>query len=74
MKKAIRIAIAVAFLAGTASVAMAQGAGPGSESGNTMGNAASSGGAGTHTTSQKTGSAANTQKVMKNQNGYQPQR
>ena len=33
-------------------------------------NAAASGGSGTHTTAQKTGSAANTQKVLGNQQGY----
>jgi len=38
--------------------------------GNTRANAAASGGSGTHTTSQKTGSAENTQKVLRNQNGY----
>jgi hypothetical protein len=38
--------------------------------GNTGANAAASGGSGTHTTSQKTGSAENTQKVLRNQNGY----
>lgn len=40
------------------------------QQGNTGANAAASGGSGTHTTSQKTGSAANTQKVLRNQNGY----
>jgi hypothetical protein len=33
-------------------------------------NAAASGGGGTHVSSQKTGSAENTQKVIRNQNGY----
>ena len=33
-------------------------------------NAAASGGSGTHQTAQKTGSAANTQKVLGNQQGY----
>jgi len=36
-------------------------------------NAAASGGSGTQQSSQKTGSAANTQKVVKNQNGYNRQ-
>lgn len=40
------------------------------QQGNTRANAAASGGSGTHTTSQKTGSAENTQKVLRNQNGY----
>ena len=38
--------------------------------GNTAANAAASGGSGTHSTAQKTGSAANTEKVIHNQNGY----
>jgi len=59
------LAIAAALLAGASTLAMAQ---------NTSGNAAASGGSGTHQSAQKTGSAANTQKVMKNQNGYQQQR
>jgi hypothetical protein len=40
------------------------------QQGNTGANAAASGGAGTHTTSQRTGSAENTQKVLRNQQGY----
>jgi hypothetical protein len=40
------------------------------QQGNTGANAAASGGSGTHTTSQRTGSAENTQKVFRNQNGY----
>lgn len=40
------------------------------QQGNTRANAAASGGSGTHTTSQRTGSAENTQKVLRNQNGY----
>jgi hypothetical protein len=40
------------------------------QQGNTGANAAASGGSGTHTTSQKTGSAQNTQKVLRNQQGY----
>lgn len=38
--------------------------------GSTAANAAASGGSGTHQSAQKTGSAANTQKVLGNQNGY----
>jgi hypothetical protein len=38
--------------------------------GNPARNAARSGGSGTHVTSQRTGSAANSQKVFGNQNGY----
>jgi hypothetical protein len=38
--------------------------------GRTAANAAASGGGGTHATSEKTGSAENTQKVIGNQNGY----
>jgi hypothetical protein len=38
---------------------------------NTAGNAVTSGGSGAHQGSQKTGSASNTQKVQKQQNGYQ---
>jgi hypothetical protein len=38
----------------------------------TQSNAAASGGPGTHAGSMKTGSASNTQKVEKNQNGYAP--
>ncbi len=38
--------------------------------GNTAANAAASGGSGAHQSAQKTGSAANTQKVLGNQNGY----
>jgi Spy/CpxP family protein refolding chaperone len=60
------LAIAAALAVGASSFALAQ-------QGNTMGNAAASGGSGTHQSSQKTGSAANTQKVQKNQNGYKRQ-
>ncbi|MFY9695385.1 MAG: hypothetical protein WA776_19335 [Xanthobacteraceae bacterium] len=66
MKTTIKMAIAAALLAGASSMAMAQ------MSGSTTGNAAASGGLGTHQVGgPKTGSASNTQKVMKNQNGYQ---
>jgi ABC-type sugar transport system substrate-binding protein len=40
------------------------------QQGNTGANAAASGGSGTHSTSQRTGSAQNTQKVLRNQQGY----
>jgi hypothetical protein len=42
----------------------------GHQQGNPANNAAASGGSGTHQSSQKTGSAANDQKVLHNQNGY----
>jgi BA14K-like protein len=38
--------------------------------GNPAANAAASGGSGTHATSQRTSTAENTQKVLRNQNGY----
>jgi hypothetical protein len=57
------LAITAALAVGVSSFALAQ-------AGNPAGNAAASGGSGTHQSSQKTGSAANTQKVQKNQNGY----
>ncbi len=59
--KALGLAIGIAFAA--SSFALAQ-------QGNPATNAAASGGSGTHQTAQKTGSAANTQKVLGNQNGY----
>ena len=43
------------------------------QTGNPASNAAASGGGGTHHDAQKTGSAANNEKVLKNQNGYRPQ-
>src|SRR5690348_11617087 len=58
--KTLGIAIGIAFA--TSSFAFAQG--------NPAANAAASGGPGTHQSTQKTGSAANTQKVIQNQNGY----
>jgi hypothetical protein len=57
------LAITAALAVGASSFALAQ-------QGNPASNAAASGGSGTHQSSQKTGSAANTQKVQKNQNGY----
>ncbi len=59
--KTLGLAIGIAIAA--ASLAFAQ-------EGNPQSNAAASGGSGTHQTSQKTGSAANSQKVAHNQNGY----
>jgi hypothetical protein len=64
------LAIASALALGASSAAMAQMSGP---NGNTARNAAASGGSGTHQSSPKTGSAANMQKNLKNQNGYRPQ-
>jgi hypothetical protein len=58
------LAIAAALAIGASSLAMAQ-------TGTPAGNAAASGGPGTHQGAEKTGSQSNTQKVQKNQNGYQ---
>jgi hypothetical protein len=69
MKTTIRMAMAAALLAGASSMALAQMSGL---SGSTTGNAAASGGPGTHQVGgPKTGTASNTQKNFKNQNGYQ---
>jgi hypothetical protein len=57
----IKLAIAAALVAGATSLAMAQ---------TTTNDAAASGGSGTHAGAIKSGSAANTQKVLHNQNGY----
>jgi hypothetical protein len=59
--KTLGLAIGIAIAA--VSLAFAQ-------QGNPQSNAAASGGSATHQTSQKTGSAANSQKVAHNQNGY----
>jgi hypothetical protein len=59
--KSLGLAIGIAFAASTFAFA---------QQGTPAANAAASGGSGTHQTSQKTGSAANTQKVQGNQNGY----
>ena len=59
--KTLGLAIGIAFAA--SSFAFAQQSNPAN-------NAAATGGSGTHQTSQKTGSAANTQKVLGNQRGY----
>jgi hypothetical protein len=61
------VAVAVALALGASTFAMAQ------TTGNPAGNAAASGGSGTHQSSQKTGSASNTQKVEHNQDGYSRQ-
>jgi Spy/CpxP family protein refolding chaperone len=61
MSKVKTIAVAAALLIGASSLAMAQ---------STSGNAAASGGPGTHAGAMKSGSASNSQKVEKNQNGY----
>lgn len=61
------LAVTAAMLVGAASLAMAQ------TVGNPDNNARASGGSGTHQSSQVTGSGANTQKVIKNQNGYRQQ-
>lgn len=60
--KTLGVAIGIAFAAST--FALAQ------QNNNPAANAAASGGSGTHQTAQKTGTAANTQKVIHNQNGY----
>jgi len=66
------LAIAIAFAA--VSFASAQQGDPeANQQGNPAANAAASGGSGTHQSAQKTGSAANTQKVVRNQNGYRGQ-
>lgn len=68
------LALAAALAVGASSLAMAQTSGQMSngQMGNSpANNAAASGGPGAHQDSQKTGSASNTQKVIKNQNGYQ---
>ena len=59
--RTLGLAIGIAFAA--SSFALAQ-------QGSPAGNAAASGGSGTHQTAQKTGGAANTQKVLGNQQGY----
>jgi hypothetical protein len=59
--KTLGLAIGIAFAASSFAVA---------QQGNPDVNAAASGGSGTHQTAQKTGSAANDQKVLGNQQGY----
>ena len=67
MTKIQTLALAVALTVGASGFALAQ-------QGNTARNAAASGGSGTHQSAPKTGSAANTQKVLHNQNGYRSMR
>jgi len=64
------LALSAVLLAGAASMALAQ---QSQSPGNPANNAAASGGSGTHQNSQVTGSGGNTQKVIKNQDGYRPQ-
>jgi hypothetical protein len=64
------LAVASVLAIGASPMAMAQMSG--SSSGNSSLNAQASGGSGTHQSAVKTGSGANTQKVIKNQNGYRP--
>jgi len=59
--KTLGLAIGIAFAASTFALA---------QQNNPAANAAASGGSGTHQTAQKTGTAANNQKVLGNQNGY----
>jgi uncharacterized protein YdeI (BOF family) len=61
------LAVASALILGASQFALAQGG----MSGSTTNDSAASGGSGTHSSSQKTGSASSNQKVLKNQNGYQ---
>ena len=64
------LAIASALVLGASQLAFAQ-AGNNTGNGSSENNAAMSGGPGSHQGAQKTGSASNSQKVYKNQNGYQ---
>lgn len=65
MKTLKTLAVAIALTTGASSLVFAQGNTP-------AGNAAASGGSGTHQSAPKTGSAANNEKVLHNQNGYAP--
>lgn len=62
------LAVAAALLVGASALALAQQGAPGSPTNN----AAASGGPGTHQGATRSGSASKSQKVYKNQNGYQP--
>jgi len=64
------LAIAAALAVGASSLAMSSLA-MAQQPGTPAGNAAMSGGSGTHRDTPKTGSASSNQKVQKNQNGYQ---
>lgn len=74
--KTLGLAIGIAFTASTFAFAQQPAPQqpapqqPAAQQGNPASNAAASGGSGTHQTSQKTGSAANNQKVLGNQQGY----
>lgn len=71
--KALSLAIGIVFAASCSALAQQQQQPqqqPQQQQGNPAANSAASGGSGTHQSSQKTGSAANTQKVTHNQNGY----
>lgn len=71
MKKATVFALGAALLIGMSGAALAQQGSNGSATGSTTNNSTKSGGPGTHVGAQRTGSQSNTQKVFKNQNGYQ---
>jgi hypothetical protein len=64
------LVIASMLIAGASQLAFAQ-TSQGGANGSPATNAQSSGGSGTHVGAQKTGSASNDEKVLKNQNGYQ---
>ena len=71
--KTLGLAIGIAFAASSFAFAQ-QGNPPANEPSTPPANAAASGGAGTHQNSLKTGSAASTQKVHRDQNGYRGRR
>jgi uncharacterized protein YdeI (BOF family) len=70
MSNLAKLTLACALVMGASSLAMAQA--PGTMNGNASQNAGASGGAGTHAGAMKSGSQENSQKVYKNNNGYQP--
>ena len=70
MKTFKTLTLTAALLAGGVSFALAQAQAPVGDPAN---NAAHSGGAGTHQSSQRTGTGSNDAKVIGNQNGYQHQ-
>ena len=72
MSKVATMIIASALAIGASSFAGAQTTSR--QTGNPDQNAAASGGPGTHAGAMRSGSSSNTQKVYKNQNGYQPGR
>jgi hypothetical protein len=71
--KTLGLAIGIAVASSSFAFAQ-QGNPPANAPGKPPANAAASGGAGTHQNSLKTGSAASTQKVHRNQNGYRGRR